>query len=171
MSLALFSRARLTTQSSVRNHDPLGTAQKVRINSNICCERIKPGVSPVYTLNMPLSKTYVVTTPEFISFVDRRPGTFSFNPILVEFSKRILTVSQPSWEKLARGTLEESGKHELSHDLLRAGQESMKPGEDLECLAKRMLTSSISFFDCIDVESPESNYHDLYDWCRKYVTV
>lgn len=110
-------------------------------------------MSPVYTLSMPLSKIYVVTTPELMSFIDRRPGIFSFNPTLVEFSKRILTVSQPSWEKLARGTLEESGKHELSHDLLRAGQESMKPGEDLECLTKRMLTSSISFFDGIDVES------------------
>ncbi|KAI7775154.1 hypothetical protein LA080_007342 [Diaporthe eres] len=131
----------------------------------------KPGVSEVYTLSMPLSKIYVVTTPELMSFVDRRPGIFSFNPILVEFSKRILTVSQPSWEKLARGTLEESGKHELSHDLLRAGQESMKPGDDLDCLTKRMLTSSISFFDGIDFESPESNCHDLYDWCRKYVTV
>lgn len=131
----------------------------------------KPGVSPVYTLSMPLSKIYVVTTPELMSFIDRRPGIFSFNPILVEFSKRILTVSQPSWEKLARGTLEESGKHELSHDLLRAGQESMKPGEDLDCLTKRMLASSISFFDGIDVESREKNCHDLYDWCRKYVTV
>lgn len=128
-------------------------------------------MSPVYTLRMPLSKIYVVTTPELMSFIDRRPGIFSFNPILVEFSKRILTVSQPSWEKLARGTLEESGKHELSHDLLRAGQESMKPGEDLESLTKRMLTSSISFFDGLDAKSPESSSHDLYDWCRKYVTV
>ncbi|CAH0038147.1 unnamed protein product [Clonostachys solani] len=126
---------------------------------------------PIFTLGVPKSKIYIVTSPQLISAIDRRSKTISFAPYVVQFAKRMLKPSQHAIEKLGENLLEEKGPVGLRPETLKAMHDSLVPGPNLDAISKVMLRGISTYLDPASVqESSGSGRIRLFEWTRRFVT-
>lgn len=93
---------------------------------------------PIFTINMPGRKIYVVTKPDLITKVDKQSKVFSFAPIISEFSSVTCGTSKEATEILNQNLLGEHGNWGLCEDMVSGMRESLKPGENLDNMNKTM---------------------------------
>ena len=125
----------------------------------------------MYTLNVPHGKIYVVTAPDLVPLIDRRPNTFSFAPMVVHFAKRLLVSSQESVEKLAEYIPEKHGESGLLPETMKTQHESLAPGKDLEAITKGMLDGIIKFLNSRQASLASGEEVYLCDFFRKFITI
>ncbi|KAI1074871.1 cytochrome P450 [Whalleya microplaca] len=123
---------------------------------------------PIYTLGVPRSKIYIVTSPNLISLIDRRSRTISFAPYVVQFAKRILIPSQHGLDALGEDLLEENGPVGLRPETLKVMHHSLSPGKDLQAITQVMLKSVTSLLHSAEIDKEEGT--KLFEMTRKIVT-
>lgn len=126
---------------------------------------------PIYRLDVPGRKVYVVTDPDLIQAVDRRPKEFSFGPIVLQFATRFLIASQETVQKLAAHGPSENGTGQtgLTPETLKIQHESLAPGKDLEAITQTMLSGILRFLN--PSKAVMSREVGLCEFFKQFVTV
>lgn len=109
------------------------------------CRKQHPEL-PIYTLSLPKGKLYIVTGPDLVYAVDRQPKAFSFNPIVIQFARRLFGATSESVDKLSTYTQGRHGEG-LTPEMLKAQHDILAPGKHLASMDKVMLQGVVDFFD------------------------
>ncbi|KAJ4420449.1 hypothetical protein N0V82_004326 [Gnomoniopsis sp. IMI 355080] len=125
---------------------------------------------PIYTLGLPKGKLYIVTGPDLVYAVDRQPKAFSFNPILVEFARRLFGASPEAVEKLSTYTQGRHGEG-LNPEILRAQHDTLAPGKHLASMDMVMLQGVLDYFDTKSQSSEHGHEIALCAFFRDLTTV
>lgn len=78
--------------------------------------------------------------------VDRQPKAFSFNPIVIQFARRLFGATPDSVEKLSAYTQGRHGEG-LTPEMLKAQHDILAPGKHLTAMDTVMLQGVVDFFD------------------------
>lgn len=89
---------------------------------------------------------YIVTDPDLVYAVDRQPKAFSFNPIVVQFARRLFGASPEAAEKLATYTQGRHGEG-LNPEILKAQHDTLAPGKHLTSMDRVMLQGVLEYLD------------------------
>ncbi|KAK8093354.1 cytochrome P450 oxidoreductase [Apiospora hydei] len=112
---------------------------------------------PIYTIYLPGSKIYVVTSPNLVTAIDRRSKTISFGPYVL------------SVDLLAEDLLEDDGPVGLRPETLKVMHESLAPGDDLQAITRVMLRRVAEHLEALHCRE-DAVVAGLFDWTRKFVT-
>jgi cytochrome P450 len=127
---------------------------------------------PVFTICMPGRKIYVISKPELIARVDRQPKSFSFAPIISEFSSATCGTSKATNEILNQNLLGEHGNWGLCEDMVAGMRESLKPGENLDIMNRIMAQEVCTSLDATKPEpGKEFRVIHLSAWVADVVTM
>ena len=128
--------------------------------------------SPIYTLQVPRSKIYIVTSPSLVSAIDRHAKTISFAPYVFQFVKRVLLPTQICLDALANEMEEKTRKmHGGRLDSLEVMHDALGPGDDLEKITKAMLASMSQRLDSVARAGMQGDgCINLFGWVRELVT-
>lgn len=113
----------------------------------------------IYTLRMPGSTTYVITSPALVAAMDRKHRAISFQPFAVEFGRRVFSIAHGRYE-----------------DVLAADEkclhQSLTPGESLDSMLRVSLASATKMLSCDSsfVEGVKGQVFDLSTWARHLMT-
>ncbi|KAI0451595.1 cytochrome P450 [Xylaria acuta] len=125
---------------------------------------------PIFTLNLPRAKMYVVTLPSLVAACDRQARVISFAPYVVDFARRILVTSQHGIDLLSKDLLEENGPVGLRPETLKAISNSLMPGESLEELTRGILEHVSSFLESPSNIGEGKDVH-LFHWTRQFLSL
>ena len=122
---------------------------------------------PLYTLRVPRSKIYIVSSPDIVAAVDRNSRNASFAPYVVEFAKRILAPSKEGLDALAANLNEENGAWGCRSETLKVMHATLTPGDDLDRTTQAFCDSLSSF---LESNGSEKGAPGLFSWVRKLTT-
>ncbi|PLB54883.1 cytochrome P450 [Aspergillus steynii IBT 23096] len=126
---------------------------------------------PIYTLSVPRSKIYIVTSPGLVSAIERHPRSISFGPYVVMFAKQMLLPSQRALEMLAEGP--GGGSNDacsLQQETLQAMHHSMSPGIELDHTTRAMLESvTRRMVNNVENASVDARV-GFFAWARELIT-
>lgn len=125
--------------------------------------------TPIYSLCVPRSKIYVVTSPALVSAIDRQAKSISFAPTVVEFAKRILIPSQKGIDALAEDLEQRNGGHGVRPETLKVMHSSLT-GEHLLDLTQAMLRNIEQRLGRLAESRTEGKQVGLFNWVREVVT-
>ena len=126
--------------------------------------------SPIYTLNMMSGKTYIVTSPELITSVNRNSKTLNFNPFIAELGSRLTNLDAPTMMIMNDNLVGQSGNHGWVSGLHDAANSSMAPGEGLDHMNGVMLDEAARHLQLLD-EDPNGGTVDFFRWTRHLFTL
>ncbi|KAK0742533.1 SNF2 family N-terminal domain-containing protein [Apiosordaria backusii] len=126
---------------------------------------------PIFTLPVPFSRIYIVTSPSLASSVQRLPRSLSFAPLVPDITKRVLGLNAKTVE-IVRQNIdplpgEQAGFLADIHDLV---EKSFGPGEEMLKLASSAaeeLKQLVGEY----VPNPDNKEIDLLVWIRHFVAV
>ncbi|KUL82073.1 hypothetical protein ZTR_09122 [Talaromyces verruculosus] len=120
---------------------------------------------PIFTINIPGAKSYVITSPSLMSAVQRNSRNISFDPFLDVAASRIAGCSPATCHALLEKRRGGLGVNQLM-------VEAMHPtllGEGLDGMNETMVKGLKSWID--EVSHCEQTPFDLYEWCKEAMTV
>ena len=123
----------------------------------------------VYTMRLPWSRLYIISSPNLVAAVDRHSRTLSLVPLALDFIKRITVPSKQGLETLEKNFRVEKGARNFHTDIVRAMSTALAPGIDLEHTTAEMVTSAVEFLD-LTVAPSKSKKIDLFLWTRDLLT-
>jgi hypothetical protein len=127
---------------------------------------------PIFTIRMPGRKIYVVTKPELITKVDKQSKAFSFAPIKSEFSSITCGTSKEAIEILNQNLLGKHRKWGLCEDMVIGMRESLRPGDNLDCMNKTMASEVCRLLEDTKPEAEkEFRIIKLSAWVAEVVTM
>jgi cytochrome P450 len=129
---------------------------------------------PIFTIAMPGSRMYVVTSPALAAAVQRNKN-LSFNPLIPMATQRILGLDQETVKIVQKNLNREDnirGFIPELHDMVYA---HMAPGESLDNLsasASKELANLVRNYTVKIHDSPDSRKEEnLLAWCQSFVTI
>ena len=137
----------------------------------LCSAKAK---SPIYTLNTMNSKTYVVTSPELITSVNRNSKTLNFNPFIAQLGSRLTSLDAPTMSIIHDNLVGQSGNHGYVLGLHDAANGSMAPGEGLDHMNRVMLDEALRHLQLLDEGTNEGTNEgvvDFFAWTRHLFTL
>ncbi|KAK1832500.1 cytochrome P450 [Podospora conica] len=131
--------------------------------------------TPIFTLPVPFSRIYIVTSPPLAAAVQRASKTLSFSPLVPDLTRRILGFSPASTATIAHnldpdGPAAPRGLMADLHDMVYA---HLGPGDALAALTKlavRDLAGQVNAYAAAHDRDPEV-VPDLLVWLRHFVAV
>lgn len=120
---------------------------------------------PIFTINIPGAKSYVITSPSLMSAVQRNSRNISFDPFLDVAASRIAGCSPATCHALLEKRRGGLGVNQLM-------VEAMHPallGEGLDGMNETMVKGLKSWID--ELSRCEQTPFDLYEWCKEAMTV
>lgn len=129
--------------------------------------------SPIFTLTLPFSRLYVVTSPSLAAAIQRKPTSqLSFNALLPDIVQRVMGLDSDTRAIVERGLDAERGEHKgfLAdlHDMLVS---RLGPGPTTEALTLRAMDELAKGLDAYAVSlQGHSQTADLLEWVRHLVT-
>ncbi|KAI1630818.1 cytochrome P450 [Biscogniauxia mediterranea] len=124
---------------------------------------------PIFTLNLPRAKMYVITSPSLVAACDRCARTISFSPYVVAFAERIMNASQASIDLLSVDLLEDGGRENLRLETTKAMHESLK-GSDLNGMMQGLLREMLHFLDSEDSINDRGGA-PLFNSIRRFMSI
>jgi hypothetical protein len=113
------------------------------------------------------SRVYVICSPELVHNAFRNPKALSFEPFIIESSRRSFNIKEESMKIIETLPEVEGGENYMSaihHTMYQA----MAPGQSLLEMNSRVLTTMAQYLDQIGtVEQPKR----LYRWTRDVLTI
>ena len=91
---------------------------------------------PIFTLPTIGVRTYVVTTPDLASVVQRQSKSYSFYSFVVDITQRILGLDEETMRIVRRNADGFEGHHGLMPELHTATTKSLRPGPELDAVSK-----------------------------------
>lgn len=118
---------------------------------------------PMYTLRMPFSRIYVLSSPKLIPSVQKQWRTLSFAPFTAGAGK-FLGMSKASIEVMHQEVVGENG---YNSTWIRRITPLLGPGEDLDAINRRSVEL---FLDDIAKFNPKGDRVGLWEWTRSSIT-
>lgn len=122
-----------------------------------------------YTLRLPWSKLYIISSPKIVAAVDRHSSTLSLAPYALEFVKRVTLPSKQGLDILEKSFRAGKGAQSFHTDTIRAMSIALAPGTALEQTTSDMLSSALRFLESMDVSSTPQEV-DLFSWTKSLLT-
>ncbi|KAI0098510.1 cytochrome P450 [Nemania sp. FL0031] len=118
---------------------------------------------PVYTLRLPFSRIYVISSPELITPVQKQWQALSFSPFSAGAGK-VLGMSKQSLEVMHQGLTDRDG---YSASWVRRMTSVLGPGEDLDAISRR----SIELFldDLKTLATNGKTTTGFWEWIRRSI--
>ena len=112
------------------------------------------------------SKTYIVTSPELITAVNRNSKTLAFNPFIAMIGKR-MTGHDDTTSKIVQHNLNGENGPGYVIDVHDGQLTALAPGEHLDELLGPLLDAIEKFL----VKLKDGSEVELFAWSRKLMTV
>lgn len=131
----------------------------------------KNGNLPIFTLQTLNKRTYIVSSPELVSAVERNEKTISFMPFISAMSPRMFDLSShgPTMEMINRNINKEDGDWGLIHETSRGMRAAMAAGPNLDDMNKVTLGIMNDYFD--ELAACGESEVEFYNWIRPRFTV
>ncbi|KAF2668891.1 hypothetical protein BT63DRAFT_426144 [Microthyrium microscopicum] len=119
---------------------------------------------PIFTIDMLLTKTNIVTTLKLMQSVQRNSKTLSFDPLLTSTAERVIGVRGEGLKILKEKAI---GGHGVNASMVQAMLPTLL-GDGLDKMNKTMIAFvKLSIDDLVNEHEP----FDLYAWIRHAVTI
>ena len=116
------------------------------------------------------SKSYVVTSPELITSVNRNSKTLNFNPFIAELGSRLTNLDAPTMSIINDNLVGQHGNHGYVLGLHDAANGSMAPGEGLDHMNRVMLEEATRHLQFLD-DGTAGGIVDFFSWTRHLFTL
>ncbi|KAH7312998.1 cytochrome P450 [Rhexocercosporidium sp. MPI-PUGE-AT-0058] len=125
---------------------------------------------PIFTLKIPSTKIYVITSPELIQAVFRNSKTLSFDPISSAASKRIFHMTDRQMNILHGN--DHGGDGEEDHALIKATTKVMHSAlQPSPSVFKTNANAMEKFASALDGVGEDGMSVNLYDWVEHHFTI
>lgn len=125
---------------------------------------------PIFTLTMPGTKMYVVTTPELIHAIQKQPKALAFPPIEAKFASMVCGSSAEAQKILMNNVNGDEGDWGLSMESYAAMRAALAPGPDLDKMNRVMIQNIATALDHLTASGDKHTKIGLAKWLRSSVT-
>ena len=115
---------------------------------------------PIFTIELPGQKNYIVTSPELVQAVQRNAASLSFSPAMIPAFRRLMGFDEEGIELIFRDADTEKGFYGEIHRVQKA---SLLPGT---ASLKQLCTLVREKLMCDINESPDEQVIGLYEWVQ-----
>ena len=126
--------------------------------------------SPIFTLNMPGQKMYIITKPNLIQATQKLPKVLAFPPIEAKYATRICGVSQEAKDIVFDNVNGERGDTGLSMESYVAMKAALSPSEECDEMNRQMIQNVAAALDRLIPSTQQSVRIRLWSWFRQNVT-
>ncbi|KAL9581979.1 MAG: hypothetical protein Q9212_003566 [Teloschistes hypoglaucus] len=126
---------------------------------------------PIYTLNLPTSKLYVVNSVEIISAVQRYPKALAFPPFEAKFATTVCASSKESNDIIALNLNGEDGDWGYSHDFHQSMRSALAPGAGIDGMNRVMIQNLAGALERLRPTDGQPTKIGLADWTRHEITL
>lgn len=127
-------------------------------------------VLPIFTMTMPGTKMYVVTTPELIQAIQKQPKELAFPPIEAKFASRVCGSSAEAHKIMMTNVNGDEGDWGLSMETYAAMRAALAPGPDLDNMNRVMIQNIAAALDHLTAAGGKHAKIGLAKWLRSSVT-
>ncbi|KAH8651557.1 cytochrome P450 [Tricladium varicosporioides] len=127
-------------------------------------------IAPIFTMAMPGQKMYIVTTPDLIQDIQKRPKTLAFPPIEAKFATTVCGASAEAHNILLKNVNGDEGDWGLSMDSYSAMRAALLPGPGLDEMNRLMIQNVAASLDSLIPTGKKSTTMKLSAWLRRTVT-
>jgi hypothetical protein len=113
------------------------------------------------------SRIYVICAPELVHSAFRIPKVLSFEPFVIESSRRAFNITEEGMKIIEAPPKVEGGENYLSA-IHKSMFEAMAPGASLLEMNSRVLATMAQYLDQIGNDEQPMN---LYQWVRDVLTI
>lgn len=123
---------------------------------------------PIFTVNIPQAKTYIINSPALVAAVQRNARNISFEPLLEQASERMAGCSPEAVRQMRPAR---SGGVGGAQNVIHAMHPTML-GDGLDTMNEGMARNLKVQIDELakDSESEPATI-DLFDWCKEAMTI
>ncbi|KAI0388374.1 cytochrome P450 [Xylariaceae sp. FL0594] len=118
---------------------------------------------PIYTLRLPFSRIYVLSSPDLIPAVQKQWRTLNFSPFSAG-AGRVLGMSKESLKTMHEGIADNDG---YAASWVRRMATVLGPGEDLDAINRRSIELFVD--DLRTLSDSDSRRYGLWDWVRESI--
>lgn len=126
---------------------------------------------PIFTLQTLNKRTYIVTSADLVTAVERNQKTISFFPFVSAMSPRVFDLPRhgPTMDIINQNLNKEKGDWGLVHETSKSMHAAMAPGPSLDRMNRSMLNIMARYFDELAAHGRPSI--ELYEWIRPRFTI
>ena len=125
---------------------------------------------PIFTLNMPGQKMYIITKPDLIQATQKQPKILAFPPVEAKFASRICGVSTEA-EKIVNNNVNgEDGDTGLSMESYVAMRAALSPGPEFDEMNRHMIQNIAVALDGLKQSTQQPTRIGLSRWFRRNIT-
>ncbi|KAK4665845.1 hypothetical protein QC763_409110 [Podospora pseudopauciseta] len=128
---------------------------------------------PIFTLPIPLSRIYIITSPTLALTLQRLPpSTLSFTPLIPNITKRVLGLNPHTVDVISQAMDPLPGQHiGFLADMADLVKSTLAPGEEMSALLSRMEHELKSLLNAYVPPPPSQREIDLLAWTRNLVAL
>lgn len=126
---------------------------------------------PIFTLQTLNKRTYIVSSADLVTAVERNQKTISFFPFVSAMSPRVFDLHRhgSTMDIINQNLNKEDGDWGLVHDTTKLMHAAMAPGPNLDRMNRSMLSFMAMYFDELAADGASSI--GLYEWIRPRFTI
>ncbi len=127
---------------------------------------------PIFTLQTLNKRTYIVTSADLVTSVERNEKTISFMPFISAISPRLFDIPShgPTMDIINQNLHKDDGDWGLVHETSRGMRTAMAPGPNLDHMHRNMLSIMEKYFDELPTGSEQTTI-ELFEWIWPRFTV
>ena len=137
-------------------------------NSHSMCSR--QILSPIFTMTMPGTKMYIVTSFELIQAIQKQPLVLAFSPVAAKFMSNISGASAEAHKILMKNINGEEGDWGLTMESYASIRATLAPGPALDEMNRTMIQIVAGSLDALKPLSGRRRKINLGKWLFDNVT-
>lgn len=127
--------------------------------------------TPIFTIDIPGSKIYIVTSLDLVQAVQKYPKILAFPPIEAKFASSICGTSKDAHDKALQNVNGDDGDWGFSMDSYAAMRTALVPGAELDKMNQIMIESTLMLLGSLRPKQGRSTKIELARWLRDSVTL
>lgn len=125
---------------------------------------------PIFTMNIPGSKIYVVTTLELVQAIQKHSKALAFPPIAAKFASKVCGVSAEAHQILMKNVNGDEGDWGLSLESYAAMRSALLSSPELDKMNRVMVLNIAASLDNLKGSADKVKLN-LANWLRTHVTM
>ena len=125
---------------------------------------------PIFTVNLPSQKIYIITKPDLIQATQKQPKILAFAPVEAKFATRVCGVSQQAEDIVNENVNGEEGGTGLSMESYAALRAALSPSPEFDEMNRQMIQNIATSLDKLKSSEQQPIQIGLSKWIRCNVT-
>lgn len=125
---------------------------------------------PIFTVNVPGQKLYVITRPDLIQATQKQPKILAFPPIEAKFASKVCGVSQEAEDIVNDNINGEKGETGMSIESYATMRAALSPCKEFDDMNREMIQGVTTSLDELKPSSNQPARIQLVKWFRSNVT-